>query len=139
MYNILEISLLDYIHYHWDRLTKNNPNYKITYTEFQQIWKTIYYQEKCGTLERKVNEMLTENKNLSNILSVGEKAALLATGALIDANKRIMRLEELIDKADNGFPFSDYLYLHRDLEESKLKIKEACNIIKIKINELEGK
>ena len=139
MYNILEISLLDYIHYHWDRVAKNNPNYKITYTEFQQIWKTIYYQEKCGALERKVNEMLTENKNLSNILSVGEKAALLATGALIDANKRIMRLEELIDKADNGFPFSDYLYLHRDLEESKLKIKEACNIIKIKINELEGK
>lgn len=56
-YNILKISMRDYMLYHWERTNDARKKLRMNDIEWKFVWEKKYYQEKCKALEEKLDEM----------------------------------------------------------------------------------
>jgi hypothetical protein len=62
-YDILKISMSNYMRIHWDRTEDARKKLRMDDVEWKFIWTKNYYQEKCEALEKKLNENENKNKN----------------------------------------------------------------------------
>ena len=56
-YNIITISIVDYLKYHWERTKVARRNLIMTETEWRWIWEKNYWIEYANALEKELDKI----------------------------------------------------------------------------------